>query len=459
MTTSEIYKKYAEDIMQGFIKFRGRGSCYCLFPLKPYDLIAKCINAYFNKHTEQILIVVDNYSTRTKILDTIKELFDKEFNIKILSSQYINPKYHYTYKYIITCNVNDNVILKKLYDESTFTLAIFTEVITNQVIIQYIRQFLPNITSDVSISDLRSSLIYSPVEEYQIGVNLIDEDLEKYNKCTEFINQSVSIFGDIKNIEKCKRGIPELNITANEFRTELAKENGWSETLDTNIELFAKIDQIYNPNILFERACTFYNITAERRNILCNNINKIDKIIDICNNNSDKRILILSKKGEFAAAITEAINNRTSLKCLDYHDCIEDAMLVDDMGVPILHKSGANKGKPRIIKATAISNRNLNEFNSKHANVLSVKYSSESSIKTNVDIVIITDGLHDNIVDIKTRYSKIDFNENPTICYRLYTYDTIEEKQLNAGYMHKNIKVIKEERDVIYDEDTGNVII
>lgn len=461
MTISEIYDKFASDIMQGVNKNMGRGSCYCLSPLKPYHLVAKSVITYSRKHNnKEILIVVDNYSTRQQIYTALREMCPTEdYNVKILSSAYVSPKYHYNHDYIITCCVNDFIIIRKLYSDSIFMLSIFTEVIKEQTVIQAIRQLLPHIDSTVTINDARASLIYLPVEEYHVGVDLTPEDNDKYNKCTDYINQSVKIFGDLKNIDRCKRGYPELNISANKFRTNLAYENGWRETLDTTVELLANIDKIYNPNTLFERACNFYNITAERRNILTDNNEKINKIIEICNNHTDKRILIVSKRGEFAAAITERINNETSLTCLDYHDCIEDAMLVDDMGMPVLHKSGINKGKPRIIKATAISNRNLTEFNQRKANVLSIKYSSDPKIKTDIDVIIITDGLYEDITSIRTRYSDIEFNENPTICYRLYCKNTIEAKQLKDYKPTANIQIIDNNDELIYNEDTGDIII
>ena len=40
-------------------------------------------------------------------------------------------------------------------------------------------------------------------------------------------------------------------------------------------EYFVQIDNIYNPNILFEKANTIYNITRERANLVTDNKNKL----------------------------------------------------------------------------------------------------------------------------------------------------------------------------------------
>lgn len=112
-------------------------------------------------------------------------------------------------------------------------------------------------------------------------------------------------FGDLKTIEKCKYGDEVLNISATEFRNNIAKQNGWRHDLDTNIAFYKQIDDIYNPNILEEKARNFYSIAKLRRDLCTDNVDKLSVINDICNANKDKKILIVSKRGEFAAQITK----------------------------------------------------------------------------------------------------------------------------------------------------------
>ena len=219
------------------------------------------------------------------------------------------------------------------------------------------------------------------------------------------------------------------------------------------------IDDNYNPNILFEKACTFYNISNERRNILLNNKNKINEICDICLKNMDKKILILSKNGEFAAAITNYIN--LTLKndtCGDYHDCIEDMAAVDMYGNPILIKSGKDKGKPKIVKSAAISSNNEKRFNNGNINILSAKVSSNIKLSINVDIVIFTDGISTDIIEVKSRFTNSTFNV-PTITYRLFTNDTIEHKKLLEKNQPANIRIYNtNEKNAIFDEKSGDII-
>lgn len=462
MTTNE---KFANEVMVGFQKNKGRGTVYCINPIKPYILIAKSVISFTIKHpTKTILVLIDKLDEKKIIENTIRQfnINNVEVDVRYLTILYYNPKYRYAYDFIIaSCSkFLTTPIINKIKEESLFTLCIFTDYIRNQEIFNEITKILPYIYVQTNVNDAKRDLIYMPVKEYHIGVDLSDEDIEKYKKYTEYINNCISIFGDLGNIEKCKNGDIALNISSTEFRFMIAKQNGWNEHLDTNIELFKQIDDIYNPNVLYEKACNFYNIAGERRNLLTDNNAKLEVIKNLCEKHKDKQIIILSKRGEFAAQITEYINSNLDIRCGDFHDCIEDVMLVDDFGFPILHKKGALKGKPRILKARAISTRNLNAYNAGVINILSIKYSSKSDMSCNVDIMIFADSLNEDIINVRNRFSNIYFKENPTIIYKLYCKHTIEEKKLKTATVYKNVTVIEEEENNIeYNEENNSIIL
>ena len=182
-------------------------------------------------------------------------------------------------------------------------------------------------------------------------------DKKEYDKQTAFINNSMTVIGNIENIKRIKCGDYKLNLSAAEVRYNIAKSNGWSENLDMSIPFNKQIDEIYNPNALLERVCTIYEIMKNRRDLVTDNKNKLPVILDIINRHPDKQFVVISKRGEFAAEITKYLNNN-NIKCGDYHDNIESAIAVDDNGVPILIKSGKDKGKPKIVCSQAISSSN-----------------------------------------------------------------------------------------------------
>ena len=343
MQTSK--EKVIKTIIDGFQAQRGKMSFYCFDSELIPKIIYNVVMLFHNKHSdEQIFIVVDSYNTRKAIANYIKDKNKNDINVKILSEDYINTKYHYNYKLIITVGVNSNFdIIKHLNDESKFTMCILTKNIMNNNFVHNIRKILPNITIvDTAITE-NTARIYQPVEEHRIGIDISDEDRQSYDKYTEYINTTLSILGNLYNIEKCKKGDNQLNISATEFRTNLAKENGWNEHLDTTIPFMKQIDDTYNPNIIYERACTFYNITKSRRDLISDNEAKFETIKNICLDNPNKRILIVSKRAEYAGKVSAYLRDY-GIKCGDYHDCLEDKIAVDDMGIPITIKSGSILG-------------------------------------------------------------------------------------------------------------------
>lgn len=455
--------KIIQEVLKGFQNNKGKGVIYCFdYKIIP-ELVYNVIVPFAKKHTGQILIVVDSYNTRASINKYLTDNNVTEstgYNIKILSKDYINLKYKYEYKLVLCIGVNDDTfIIHHLRVFSTFMLCILTKNIMNNAFITYVRKLLPDINID-GLSDVgKEDRIYSPVEEHRIGVELSDKDFDAYNKYTEYINTSVSIFGDLSNIEKCKKGDIKLGISSAEFRDTLARENGWSENLDTSVEYIRQIDDIYNPNNLFERACNFYNITKQRRDLVCDNNSKLAEIYRICSENKDKKILIISKRGEFAAKITKYLNDNEIL-CGDYHDCIDDSYMYDINGNIIVYKTGAKKGEPKLFGWQAQSSQNELLFNNGNINVLSIKNASNTKLLIACDIVIITSPLCDNIIDIKKRFASIEFNGLPNKVYKLFCNGTIENIKLSKEKENNIIKVINETENFIgYDENSGDIIL
>lgn len=458
-------EKAIKTIIDGFQAQKGKMSFYCFDQEFIPEIIYNVIIPFHNKHPEQqIFIVVDCYNTRAAIMSYLKKkqeiTSENGFNIKILSKDYINIRYHYNYKLIITVGVNDDFgIIKHLYDESKFTLCILTKNVMNNEFIYNVRNILPSISIDNTSDDNAKARIYSPVEEHRIGVELSDDDRQTYDKYTEYINTTLSILGNLYNIERCKKGDDKLNISAAEFRNNLAKENGWSENLDTNIPFMKQIDDIYNPNIIYERACTFYSIAKNRRDLVSDNEAKFEAIKDICFEHKDKNILIVSKRAEYAAKITEYLQNNL-ISCGDYHDCLEDKVAVDEMGIPIVTKSGFNKGKPKIIGWQAQSSLNKKRFNAGIINVLSIKNASNPKLKIACDVVIFTSPLCDSIIDLKTRFADIVFNGIPTLTYKIYCRGTVENDKMIKDKSNPIIKVIDDaENSIFYDEISGDIIL
>ena len=135
-------------------------------------------------------------------------------------------------------------------------------------------------------------------------------------------------------------------------------------------------------------------------------------------------------------------------------------MLYDEVGLPILVKSGKMKGQPKIFASQALSNEFMKAFNYDRINVLSIKNSSSDKLKIAVDLVIITSTLCDSIIDIKRRFHNITFRGIPTNVIRIYCTNTIEEERLTREQPNQLIKVIDDKENIAeFDENNGSIIL
>lgn len=424
----KIGDKFIQQVIDGFQANKGKASLYCFNT----DIIPKLIHNVFSRiynkrgHV-QMFVAVDKYSIRQDIMKYFINY--REYDFKVITKDYIKDKYHYLYMITIIIDITDYDIIKKLSDESNFTLSIFTKNVMNNDFIMNVRNILPTINTIDLDKAIRREQIYSPVEETLINIALSNDNRLLYNKYTDYINQCMSIFGSLDTIEKCRVGDIANNISSIEFRNRLAKNNGWSYDLDMSIDFLKQIDDVYNPNNLLEKACDFYTFTKDRRNLITDSEDKLDTILKLCLKHDDKNIIIVSKRGEFAATVTKHLI-KNGCTCGDYHDCIPTTTCLDDDNNIICYKTGPNKGKPKPFGYKAKSSFTEAKFNQGYINIISMKSASDNQIKVACDVIIFTSPLCGNIIDFKSRFSNIKFTNN--IVYTIYCENTIEENNIKV---------------------------
>lgn len=453
--------KYINIVVNGFQQYKGKACVICNYDFIIDNTIKTVIIKFVNKRYDAIIgIIVDNYITRSRINAFLKQNGIDNNRIKINTIDFITEKEYYNYNLIITVGLDKH--LDECYNLTTnnkFILNIFYNGITNDMNSFAIRNIAPTILVGDSSNEITNALVYSPVEEHRYGVALDKEDRQKYDDYVKYINNCISIFGDLATIEKCRVGDNENNISAITFRHNIAEQNGWSDGLDVTIPYLKQIDDTFNPNILEEKAFNFYNITRERRNLVENCKNKLDIIKTICEEHKDDKILIISKHGEFANDITKYLNNN-GIKCIGYHNELKPVAAFDGNGIPILIKSGEKKGQQKILSHQAQCSANQALFNDGQVNVLSIKLSSNTKLAIACNLVILTSSLLDDISNIKKRFCNVRFTYNPTIIYKVYCTNTIEQDKLNVNNANHYTKIINEsEDDIHFDENTGNIIL
>lgn len=444
-------------VLNTFRNMRCRMSMYCLDEDIRFTIVKTLIERMVEKNNAvKILVAVDDFNDRASLKKIINpDLFAN--NIVCLTTGFINPYYNYKYNCLIYIGsfIEEKIFLK-LIEQNKFGLILLTENIMDSNFINYIRRTCPD--AGFAIQDYRSD-VTRPVEGELCPVDLSNDDRELYKQYTRYTNDTISVFGSIEMVNMARSGNSKTNTSATEIRDTIARNNGWSETLDTSQDYNRQLDDIYNPNALYERACNFFNIADKRRKLVIQNELKLEKILEIVKENDTAKILIVNKNDQFANAVSEYLRQE-GYQCGDYHDDIPEQIDVDDNGIPRYIKSGKNAGKVRIIKSRAISSRDEQRFNNSITRLLSIKSASNVGLSVHCDVVIFTSTLCDDIESFKTRFRNVKINGIPNKVYYIYSSDTIEENNI------KNLQTIpfltlhnEQEKNAVFDENSNQIIL
>lgn len=458
------YNKVNENLQKEFVENKGKGLVFAYPPLNIGNVLLGTIGKLILKRpNEKILIVIGEYQFKEEILKSIKEKVDLQQAIFIEDHlQFLSQSYAYTKLYLYTVNILVGIespdFIKKSYTESKFTLCIITNSTLRLNIANSIRSFMPVLNIGIAENDLQMAKVNTPVKEYRHPIYFTEEEQKQYEKYSSFIKDSMTVFGEFENVEYCRNGNKITGASYMQCCTNLAHQNGWSNELDMSVEFNVQIDRIYNPNAIHERAQLIYNITRERKNFVCNAHAKIKEIIKIVKANPFKRIVVVSKSGDFANEIADELTKQNYL-CGLFHNEIPSSLMPDENGEYIKYKSGINKGKPKLFKADALSTYWAQCYNYGNPHILSIKSTSDPKLDVNIDIVIFTTTLVDDIFKFKARFRNCKFPENITEIHRIYVANTIEENSMYNERPTNLITVCKSDaiEDIKINEETGEI--
>lgn len=412
---------------------------------------------YARSPTCNTIIITNSFSERQSITEFITQqkefeenneefkLLIKNGNIKVFTDSYVSkfsakhyPKLCIWYKPEL---IDENIV--NFVNNCKFKLIVMNKYpseYNNAVSLYCIAPLLP----DFQQADVEEMRLSTPVEETQIGIDIpadsnVAELLNYYN---EYITTSITIFGSFDIMQQANIGNQQLNISATQICYQIAQENGWNEHLNMNIEFNREIDKLYNPNNLKERASKTYEIIRERLKLLSDFEGKIQQVEEIVHNNPDKKILIINKRADFASLITEQLNLFSEKDiCGNYHDKVNNIPAVDLNNNPVFYKSGSQKGERKMMGAKAQKTLNVNRFNNDIIHVLSTNAAPDKDLKIDIDIVIITSPMCENIQSYIYRLSKTCFRSMKIELFTLYCRNTIEQKLIERKDLANNHNV------------------
>ena len=454
---------------------KGKGTALIPAPLNDKVIVLGILQRMFARSpTCKVIITTNNFQERIDIIEFITHQEDKdnneEFkklikdgNIKIFTVDYLikSSPQSYPLLVIVYHPLSINKPLEDYIVNTKFKLIVLTKLLSSEdmTILYKIAALL----DDFKQNEVEAVRLSTPVKESRISVDIPEnsnayETLKRYN---EYITTTLNIFGSFAIMQQARTGNQQLNISSSQICAQIAAENGWNEHLDMNMEFNRQIDRLYNPINIRERASQTYEFIRKRSQFLSDYDDKLNVILDIVNNNKDKKILIINKRGEFANKVTEYINNLSeSIICGNYHDNVDNIPAVDKNGNPLYYKTGAHKGERRMMGAKAQRSFNEAAFNRGDIRVLSTNNAPDKELCIDIDIIIITSPQCEDIKSYMYRLSNVAFKANIIHLYNIYCKNTMEEKLLDSNTYADNHTIINDcEKSVITENDSDFVVV
>ena len=460
-----IEEKEYNGLVETWNNRKGNGTIVIPNPLDAIKPIYMILPRLFNKSpTCNVLIVTDDFADKDNVISYLtnqKNNYDAIFQnllnigrIKVLTIDWIIDNInHYQPTLVIIYNPSSFTFAHLgIIEKSIYKLVILHKQVSTDIRDKYY-QVVPCI-KEFKQSEVDSIRTSPPVEEYRIPITIdsSSEDAKLLKYYNDNIRIALCIFKDLDGIKRAITGNTSNNTSALAYCDQLARENGWNEHLDMSTDYNRQIDTLYSPNAIRERANTTYEMIRKRTQLVASYSRKVNAIIEIVNNNVGKKILVINKFAEFATDVTNNLNVGDKQICMNYHDKVDNIPAIDDKGNPIYYKSGAKKGERKLMGATSQKKLAQKLFNLNKINVLSANNLPDKDLNIDVDVIIITSPLCENLKAYLYRLAKVTFN-TPIILYSLYCKDTMEEKEINDRSLAENHHIVNANDEIVKNDN------
>lgn len=465
MTADEIFENAALNWRDN----KGVGTAFVPAPLNDkvlvYDILSRL---YARSPTATTVIIVNEFNQRKELIEFLTHTEDEENNAefkKLIDTKLIRI---FTVQFLISGGWNSAATLCIWYRPDSYTLGVALYIDRCKYRLVVLSKLFTNSADSTSLykiaplldcfkqAEIDALRVSSPVEETLIGAEIPDdsETFRLYQYYCKYIETSLNIFGSFEIMQQARIGNITLNISSAEICAQIAQENGWNEHLDMSFEYNRQIDELYNPNNLRDRATQTYEVIRNRTNLLADYEGKLEKVLEVVKEHPGDKILIISKRGEFANKVTEFLNNNSETDiCGNYHNKVDNIDAVDIHGNPIYFKSGVEKGKRKSMGAKAQMTLNENKFNLDMINCLSLSNAPDKSLCVDVDVIIITSPLCEDIESYLYRLANVHIRGGKIKLFSIFCRNTLEQQRLfNKPVTETHIIVNKCE----FNADDGN---
>lgn len=307
-TSSRQYDKIFE-LIERWRQAKGRGSFVNIFDKHKLTeiIIDKLIIA--NKDVNITIISDTNWIT---IRDNIKYTYYEpetilhfKYNIKlVIKSDNVNTAYLLIIDNLNLLTLDEIDTILSMYEVKTlYILGFINDMIKQGDEKKYIKMPPLNIIKHIDSNQQH---------EYYIGLTLNKNEQELHDFHDNHLKQIMSKFSNnYKLIQSFIDGKPKEMLSASDCRYEFAKSMGWERGLDLTIPYNQEIENLYNPNSIYDAIRNYYDITRIRNAILDFSVSKLnmcDNIIKQCKT-KHKRFILLSNNSELALTLWSLHND------------------------------------------------------------------------------------------------------------------------------------------------------
>lgn len=206
--------------------------------------------------------------------------------------------------------------------------------------------------------------------EYNLGVDMYEEEIAKYASYQSDINKFLAKFGShgYKLAFACHRGRKENGqfYKPTLYAQQYAEHHGWNPYMPKDHPIYRQ----WNPNVIRGYAANLVEATRNRNDILYFNQSKLDATMQLIEKFSTKKIMTFGQSTEFADQIAKQYNDAKFGYGVVFHTALKSIPLKDEIGEYITYKSGVKKGQPKIFGQKSLKNFAMNSFRTNKANLL-----------------------------------------------------------------------------------------
>lgn len=446
---------------------KGRGTLNLTFRFGKTRVADIILTNYINKNdNNKILFLVPNDITKKNIIKNTK--YGSKIEL-LTSNQFINKcrdvKDYIDYNLVIIDECHkflDNEIYDCIIKINTKFILCLTGVNITSEQNKKLEAIGCPIIDTINEKEAIENKWISDFVEYNLAVELSDDDKFKYAKYTNLIHETLDIF---KGVYKGVNSVFHKNVfdsdfdliiacfagkyikDANGFRTFVkstiirkivAECQGWNTDLDVSSNYGKKINLYWNPDNIYERAKTFKQNVSNRNNILIFNRPKIEAVMDIL-----KAYPVPTICFNESVEMAEELANYYPKDSIAYHNNIESRYMYDnETGDIIRTKSGEPKkiGKTTL-KKMAIEGMRDGTYNK----LFTVKSLNEGLTIENIEQVITTGGscntqTHENRI---ARGKTFDYTNPNKVCVIINIY--IDDFTIKVGVNQEdNTDILKD---------------